>query len=65
MPTIRLAVPPNAWTKKEKAQLIEALTDALNTKAGELGKGDIKSFISVQIDETAEGGYVIGGQILG
>lgn len=65
MPTIRLAVPPKAWSKEEKAQLVEALTNALANTANELGKGDIKQFIGVQIDETAEGGYAIGGQIFG
>ncbi|MEM9190888.1 MAG: tautomerase family protein [Myxococcota bacterium] len=65
MPTIRLAVPPKAWTKEEKAKLVEALTDALARTAEECGKGDIKQFIGVQIDETAEGGYAMGGQIFG
>lgn len=65
MPTIRLAVPPKAWTKDEKEKLIVALTDTLATVAEECGKGDIKQFIGVQIDETAEGGYAIGGQVFG
>lgn len=65
MPTIKLSVPPKAWTKEEKAQVIEALTKALADKAQELGKGDIKQFVSVQINETAEGGYAVGGQIFG
>ena len=65
MPTIRLAVPPNAWTKEEKAKVVGALTDALAQVAQECGKGDIKQFIGVQVDETAEGGYAIGGQIFG
>lgn len=65
MPTIRLAIPPNAWTKDEKAKAIEALTDALTKVAADLGKGDIKAFVGVQIDETAEGGYAIGGQVFG
>ena len=65
MPTIRLAVPPNAWTKDEKAKVVEALTDALARVAKESGKGDITPYIGVQIDETAEGGYAIGGQVFG
>jgi len=65
MPTLRLAIPPRAWTKEEKAELVKALTDALADTARRLGKGDIKQFIGVQIDETAEGGYAIGGQIFG
>ena len=65
MPTIKLTVPRNAWTKDEKAQIIERFTDALNEVAQASGKGAIKQFIGVQIEETAEGGYAIGGQIVG
>lgn len=65
MPTIKLIVPKNAWTKDEKAKLVERLTNTLSDFAQEAGKGDIKQFIGVQIEETAEGGYAIGGQIFG
>ena len=65
MPTIKLTVPQNAWTKDEKAQIIERFTNALNEVAQASGKGDIKQFIGVQIEETAEGGYASGGQIFG
>ena len=65
MPTIKLTVPQGAWTKKEKARLVERFTNTLNEVAQETGKGDIKKFISVHIEETAEGGYAIGGQIFG
>ena len=65
MPTIRLAVPPKAWTKEEKSKLIGALTDTLTQVAADCGKGDIRQFVAVQIDETAEGGYAVGGQVFG
>lgn len=65
MPTIKLTVPQGAWTKQEKAKLVERFTNTLNEVAKETGKGDIKQFIGVQIEETAEGGYAIGGQIFG
>ncbi|PZD72200.1 hypothetical protein C1752_03786 [Acaryochloris thomasi RCC1774] len=65
MPTIKLTVPKNAWTKDEKAKLVERFTNTLSDFAQEAGKGDIKPFIGVQIEETAEGGYAIGGQIFG
>lgn len=65
MPTIRLAVPPKAWSKEEKADLIGVLTQTLAATAAKHGKGDIKQFINIQIDETAEGGYAVGGQIFG
>lgn len=65
MPTIRLTVPPNAWTKDEKSILVESLTEALASVAEKSGKGDLRQFIGVQIDETAEGGYAVGGKVLG
>ena len=65
MPTIKLTVPPGAWSKDEKAKIVETLTDGLNSVAQESGKGDIKAFIGCQIEETAEGGYAIGGQVFG
>jgi len=65
MPTIRLAVPKDAWNKEEKALLVKRLTDTLAAVAKESGKGDIRQYIGVQIDETAEGGYAIGGTIFG
>ncbi|MEM9860773.1 MAG: tautomerase family protein [Myxococcota bacterium] len=65
MPTVRLAVPPGAWSKEEKAKLVEKLTDAVASTAEEAGKGDIRQFVGVQIDETAEGGYAIGGKVFG
>ncbi|MEM6956818.1 MAG: tautomerase family protein [Myxococcota bacterium] len=65
MPTVRLAVPPGAWSKEEKAKLVEKLTDAVASTAEDTGKGDIRQFVGVQIDETAEGGYAIGGKVFG
>lgn len=65
MPTIKLTVSKGAWNKEEKAKIVERFTNTLNEVAQESGKGDIKQFIGVQIDETAEGGYAIGGQIFG
>ncbi|MEM7322119.1 MAG: hypothetical protein AAF531_03445 [Actinomycetota bacterium] len=65
MPTIKLTVPPGAWSKDEKAAIIERLTNGLNDVATESGKGDITPFIACQIEETAEGGYAVGGQIFG
>ena len=65
MPTIRVTIPANAWSKDEKAQIASALTDGLNTVAKESGKGDIKPYINVHIAETAEGGYAMGGNVVG
>ncbi|MFG5383807.1 tautomerase family protein [Yoonia sp. R2-816] len=65
MPTIRVTVPQSAWSKDEKAQIVARLTDGLNDVAATSGKGDIKQFINVHIEETAEGGYAMGGQVVG
>ncbi|MEL6342989.1 MAG: tautomerase family protein [Myxococcota bacterium] len=65
MPTVKLTVPPNAWTKEEKAQLVARLTAAVADTAKDTGKGDITQFVGVQIEETAEGGYAIGGKVFG
>ena len=64
MPTIRVTVPKAAWSKDEKAAIVQTLTAGLNEVARSTGKGDIKQYINVHIDETAEGGYALGGQVL-
>ena len=65
MPTIRVMVPAGAWSKEEKGKIATELTDALNKVAQEEGKGDIKQYINAQIEEAAEGGYAVGGNVLG
>jgi|GEM_PF-5544227 len=64
MPTIRVTVPKAAWSKEEKALIVSRLTDGLNAVAGDSGKGDIKPYINVHIEETAEGGYAMGGNVV-
>lgn len=64
MPTIRVTVPKSVWSKDEKAQIVAKLTDGLNTVASDSGKGDIKPYINVHIEETSEGGYAMGGQVV-
>ena len=65
MPTIRVMLPAGAWSKEEKGKIAQGLTDALDRVAQEVGKGDIKQYINAQIQETAEGGYAIGGNVVG
>ena len=65
MPTIRVTVPASAWSKDEKAQIASSLTDALAGIGATAGKGDIKPYINVHISETAEGGYAMGGTVVG
>ena len=66
MPTIRLTVPKDSWSKEEKGEIVTKLTDGLDEVAkASPGKGDIKRYINVHIEETAEGGYAMGGQVVG
>ena len=65
MPNVRLTVPKDAWSAEEKGDLIARLTDAVVGYASEKGKGDIRQYVSVYVEETAQGGYAIGGQVLG
>ena len=65
MPTIRVTLPAAAWSKDEKAQIAAKLTDGLNEVAQSSGKGDVKQYINVHITETAEGGYAMGGNVVG
>ena len=65
MPTIRVMVPAGAWSKEEKGKVATELTETLNRVAQEVGKGDIKQYINAQIEEAAEGGYAVGGNVLG
>ncbi|GFE65724.1 tautomerase family protein [Litoreibacter roseus] len=65
MPIIRVTVPKSSWSVEEKASIVARLTDGLNAVAADSGKGDIKQYINVHIEETAEGGYAMGGQVVG
>ena len=65
MPTIRVTVPKNSWSKDEKAAIVAKLTDSLASIGQSSGKGDIKPYINVHIEETAEGGYAMGGNVVG
>ncbi|MEM6427596.1 MAG: hypothetical protein AAF708_00040 [Deinococcota bacterium] len=64
MPTIKVTLPKDAWSKDEKGKIATSLTDALNSVAQEVSKGDIKQYINVHIEETAEGGYAMGGNVV-
>ncbi|MEO0593772.1 MAG: hypothetical protein AAFZ38_09345 [Myxococcota bacterium] len=65
MPTIKVTIPKGAWSKDEKGEIAKSLTIALNAVAQDSGKGDIGSFINVHVEETAEGGYAVGGKVVG
>mgnify|MGYP001797323280 CR=1 FL=1 len=65
MPTIPVTVPKSAWSVAAKAEMAATLTDSLAEVAKNDGQGDIKQYINVHIEETAEGGYAMGGNVVG
>ena len=65
MPTIKVTVPRNAWNVGEKADIAQRLTGALASVGEASGKGDITPYINVHIEETSEGGYAMGGKVIG
>ena len=65
MPTIRVTVPKSAWSREEKAEIVAKLTDGLASVGQSSGKGDIAPYINVHIEETSEGGYAMGGKVVG
>ncbi|MEM7284319.1 MAG: hypothetical protein AAF438_22180 [Pseudomonadota bacterium] len=65
MPSIVVSVPKEAWTKEEKNAIVVELTRKLAEIAENSGKGDITAFINAQVREAAEGGYAVGGNVVG
>ena len=65
MPVIRVTLPQDAWSKDEKADIAAKLTDALAEVGTKSGKGDIKQYITLHILEASEGGYAMGGNVIG
>ncbi|MEM6640199.1 MAG: tautomerase family protein [Pseudomonadota bacterium] len=64
MPTIKVTVPKGTWSTDEKAEMVSGLTDAFVTVGANAGKGDITPHVTVQIEETAPGGYAVGGVVI-
>ncbi|MDR8393765.1 hypothetical protein NC796_21605 [Aliifodinibius sp. S!AR15-10] len=65
MPTVQLTVPKNDLNRSEKTKFIEHLTDSVAQFYDEEKDEQIKEFVNVQIRETTEGGYAVGGEIIG
>lgn len=73
MPQIHVVLPNGSWSKEEKAVVVEKLTAAMAEAGVETGvaqragvpDNNMAPFINVFIEETAAGGYAIGGQVLG
>ncbi|WP_435103195.1 tautomerase family protein [Arhodomonas sp. AD133] len=65
MPTVRLTVPQGDLTKEEKAEVVERVTDTVSNFFRERKNEDVRPYVMVQISETSEGGYALGGEIIG
>ena len=73
MPQIHVTLPRGSWSKEEKAVVIQKLTAAMAEAGVETGvaersgvpENNMTPFINVFIEETAEGGYAVGGQLFG
>lgn len=65
MPTIRVTLPTGMWSTTEKKHIAQTLTKGLDAVAQAVGKGEIRPHITVQIMEASEGGYVVGGAVVG
>ena len=65
MPTLQLTVPKDDLDADEKAELIDRLTDTVSEFYQKEQDEDLREFVNVQITETAEEGYAVGGTIIG
>ena len=65
MPTLQLTVPNDDLDADEKAELIDRLTDTVSEFYRDAHDDDLREFVNVQITETAEEGYAVGGTIIG
>lgn len=65
MPTLRLTIPDGDLTAEQKADLIDRLTDTVSQFYLDAHGEDLREFVNVQITETAEDGYAVGGTIIG
>ena len=65
MSTLQLTVPKDDLDADEKAELIDRLTDTVSEFYQKEQDEDIRDFVNVQITETADTGYAVGGTIIG
>lgn len=65
MPTIRVTIPQDDLDEDQTSQFVERLTDTVSEFYVDEKGEDIRSFVNVQIHETAENGYAVGGDVIG
>lgn len=65
MPTIRMTVPEGDLTREDKAEAVSRLTETISELFQNRKGEDVRPYVMVQINETSEGGYALGGEIIG
>lgn len=65
MPTLRLTVPDGDLDADQKKEMIDRLTDTVSRFYREAHGEELREFVNVQILETAEDGYAVGGTVIG
>lgn len=65
MPTVQVTLPSGDLSSEQKTEMANRLTDTVSGFFHEQKQEDIRSFVMVQIHETAENGYAVGGEIIG
>ncbi len=65
MPTVRLTIPQDDLSDAQKVRFVERLTDTVQQFYLDETGEDLRDFVNVQIQETAEKGYAVGGEIIG
>ncbi|MBA1147581.1 4-oxalocrotonate tautomerase [Ectothiorhodospiraceae bacterium WFHF3C12] len=65
MPTIRMTVPKGDLSKADKEEAVNRLTETVSGLFRDRKGEDIRPYVMVQINETSEGGYALGGDIIG
>lgn len=65
MPTVQMTVPHGDLSNEHKSEMIERLTTTVSDLFWQRKGEDVRQFVVVHIRETAEGGYAVGGEIIG
>lgn len=65
MPTVRVTVPHQDLSTAQRQRLVGRLTEEVGQFFESEGKGDLRRFVVVHLLETGEGGYGVGGEIIG
>jgi phenylpyruvate tautomerase PptA (4-oxalocrotonate tautomerase family) len=60
-----MTVPHGDLSDDHKSEMIERLTTTVSDLFWQRKGEDVRQFVVVHIRETAEGGYAVGGEIIG